>query len=871
MRLPLFISVIIDVVVSSALNIKEVDVNGNYYVQWGDNLALTCVQDTPTFGKLSIDWFLPSQPNRPVEYGNKAHVYRQDQLDSMILVLVVRYVNTDDSGTYICRTGRQEGNQFIEMGRKSVNVIVRKSIVATDCSRDQWIPVLGENTNCWGNDTDCGVPAATVRCIIEAFPAPTIHWRFKGVQLTTGTKYIITTFGITIINPTTEDSGIYTVIARQPQQTAVFDLQISAFSRPRITSGPSIVRTYNNTFVAGREAYLQCLASGQPPPTIHWYHERDPQTELQKANPKRFSVNTNFRIGLLRISEVSFPEDSGSYICRAVIPVPATYYGSTLVTIAEAQIHIEVTLFPTLIPLTTMHSYVELGGTATVQCRVRATTPLDLYFKRFNSSTSYTNGVQAGDKRIRVWREDDVNDPLNHDLFLTIENTTLNDTWNYSCHAVNQGNSSWWNTTIQVMRTPQMLLHSTLNTDSELSGLRFGWRYQGTNVTCISRGMPHPTWTWYRRGEQILNGQNLTFVIVSYDYWDHSQSWLQITPCLYTEHFIYDDYVCKATNIKGTNESKVSFRRASIPGQPRLESYSVTQSTIFLNVSPPVNTGGMATLAYELTYRAFGGPEGWYGPVAYPLDGSRSSGKPKFELTGLLGDTNYQLKLLARSIVGQGIPYSFSITTASSTRPGPVEVIHSATGIYPYGHIVNWIPPLSGGSPILGYRIRVRSVDNDLNLISMVENISPSSSWKVYTPSFNNPYMNYYHLAPLKPDQTYQLIVEAYNHHGYSLDGVDIKQYGYLNRTPTSTPQLQQIFPGERLNYQNSDILSNPANLLMNFKQSDLVPIWYLFETPSADELDPPSLMFSDSSSIYNSHQIILFLGIHTFIAYIFY
>lgn len=44
------------------------------------------------------------------------------------------------------------------------------------------------------------------------------------------------------------------------------------------------------------------------------------------------------------------------------------------------------------------------------------------------------------------------------------------------------------------MQTPQILLHSTLNTDSELSGLRFGWRYQGTNVTCISRGMPHPTW-----------------------------------------------------------------------------------------------------------------------------------------------------------------------------------------------------------------------------------------------------------------------------------------------------------------------------------------------------------------------------------------
>lgn len=101
MRLPLVISVIVDVVVSSALNIKEVDVDGNYYVQWGDNLALTCAQDTPPFGKVSIDWFLPSQLNRPVGYGNKAHVYRQDQLDSMVLVLVVRSVITDDAGTYV--------------------------------------------------------------------------------------------------------------------------------------------------------------------------------------------------------------------------------------------------------------------------------------------------------------------------------------------------------------------------------------------------------------------------------------------------------------------------------------------------------------------------------------------------------------------------------------------------------------------------------------------------------------------------------------------------------------------------------------------------------------------------------------------------
>ncbi|CAH8663142.1 unnamed protein product [Heterobilharzia americana] len=576
--------------------------------------------------------------------------------------------------------------------------------------------------------------------------------------------------------------------------------------RPRITSGPIIVGANKNALVSGTEAYLQCLASGQPQPTIHWYHERDLQTELQKINPNRFSVNTNCRAGLLRISEVSYPEDSGIYKCRAVIPVPAIYSGSTSISTTEAQIHISVALPPILIPLTTMNSYVELGGTARVQCRVRATTPMEFYFKRLNSNASYINGVQPDDKRIRVWREEDVSDPLNHDLFLTIENATLDDTWNYSCHAGNEGNSS----------------------HSEKSGLRFGWRFNATNLTCISRGMPHPTWTWYRRGEQILNGQNSTFVIISYDYWDRSQSWLQITPCLFTEHFVYDEYVCKATNIKGTNEDKVSFQRSSVPGQPTLQSYSVTQSTILLNVGPPINTGGMPTMAYELNYRAFGGPEG--------------------------------------CIVGKGTPYSFSVHTLPSTRPGPVEVVHSTTGIYPYGHIINWIPPVSGGSPILGYRIRVRTVEADLTSITTEENIIPTSRWKAYTPFFNNPYLNYYHLAPLKPDHTYQLIVEAYNRHGYSLDGVDIERYSYLNRTPTSKPQLQQIFPGGRLNYRNSERFSSATNFPMKLRQSDLVPTWFLFVTPPGDELGPPSLLFGIASSAHASYWNVLFLDALTLI-----
>uniref|UniRef100_A0A183A077 Fibronectin type-III domain-containing protein n=1 Tax=Echinostoma caproni TaxID=27848 RepID=A0A183A077_9TREM len=250
----------------------------------------------------------------------------------------------------------------------------------------------------------------------------------------------------------------------------------------------------------------------------------------------------------------------------------------------------------------------------------------------------------------------------------------LDDTWNYTCCARNVGDERRWNTTIQVMQRPQILPRGEVLYTDERSGLRFGWRFNATNLTCASVGMPHPTWTWYRRGEQILNGVNATFQIITWDHWNWSQTWLQVTPCLHTEHFIYDEYVCKATNLRGTNESKVLFQRASVPGQPVLVSYSVTQSVLELNVQPPKQTGGMATLGYELSYTSFGGSGHWYGPVRFPVDASDDQGRPRFRIIGLVGGTGYQFKLAARSIVGSGTPYAFSILTLEATRPGPVQV-----------------------------------------------------------------------------------------------------------------------------------------------------------------------------------------------------
>ncbi|VDP90187.1 unnamed protein product [Echinostoma caproni] len=257
--------------------------------------------------------------------------------------------------------GRQEGEQFVDMGRVVAEVIVQRSIVFTDCPQEQWIPI---NKNASHQMDRAGTvirpqPSVTIRCAIQALPPPIIFWRFKGQPVATGSHYVTSNIGLTLFDPTEQDAGVYTVIAKQPTQTAVFDIRVSVFTQPWITYGPVIVGPYANSMVSGCEAYLQCLADGNPPPTIHWYHQRDPQTELQNLDPHKYFVNTNSRLGMLRVVRVHYPEDSGVYFCRALASVPHMYDGRKNAE-AEAKLTVNVTLRPHLIPLTTMHQFVDV-------------------------------------------------------------------------------------------------------------------------------------------------------------------------------------------------------------------------------------------------------------------------------------------------------------------------------------------------------------------------------------------------------------------------------------------------------------------------------------------------------------------------------
>lgn len=128
--------------------------------------------------------------------------------------------------------GRHENERFVDMGQVYVDVVVQSNIVFTDCPQQQWIPIMRNVPNRTGSSSIMIQPqqSATIRCAIQALPPPVIFWRFKGRSIATGAHYVASSIGLIVFNPTEEDAGLYTVIAKQPSQTAVFDIRVSVFT-----------------------------------------------------------------------------------------------------------------------------------------------------------------------------------------------------------------------------------------------------------------------------------------------------------------------------------------------------------------------------------------------------------------------------------------------------------------------------------------------------------------------------------------------------------------------------------------------------------------------------------------------------------------
>ncbi|KAG1672022.1 Titin [Nymphon striatum] len=168
---------------------------------------------------------------------------------------------------------------------------------------------------------------------VDAEPQSIFTWYLnsKRIQPTPDFKVITKENKSTLIIAETfpDDQGEYTVeaenIAGKSTSTCTLSVHVEE-SEEDDTEPPEFVTNLQDVKVMdGEETKLVCRVSGNPRPKVTWYHN---DREIRSTKAVR-TTTTATGLCELRIPEV-FPEDAGTYVCRAVNEIGETVETATL-------------------------------------------------------------------------------------------------------------------------------------------------------------------------------------------------------------------------------------------------------------------------------------------------------------------------------------------------------------------------------------------------------------------------------------------------------------------------------------------------------------------------------------------------------------
>ncbi|XP_011864485.1 PREDICTED: basement membrane-specific heparan sulfate proteoglycan core protein isoform X4 [Vollenhovia emeryi] len=311
---------------------------------------------------------------------------------------------------------------------------------------------------------------------------------------------------LTIINPTSSDSGIYVCTA-----TSVRGTETSTTARITITSHrepPTIkVRPERQEVSQGTVAEVRCITSGEPGLQVKW------SKYTETMSPRVQQVGDTLRIINVQIS------DRGVYICRVGSPT-GSYEASAIIEVEPREAPI-LELYPQDVQT------VILGGSADLQCRAKAGFPVpELQWSRQDNRPFASNVEQLPGGLLRL------------------SNITANDGGAYICSASNEVGSTSVIAHIEVQSMPVI----TITPKHGILTVKRGSRVR---LMCSASGHPQPNVAWSKH----MNGITI-----------HEYSRTAATPlsAVYEIFSVSSDdegsYTCQATNPVGIAEERVQIR-----------------------------------------------------------------------------------------------------------------------------------------------------------------------------------------------------------------------------------------------------------------------------------------------------------------------
>ena len=435
------------------------------------------------------------------------------------LALVFQRVTPDDAGLYTCIA--QTSNGKISCSAELT--------VQGDVRRLLKTPEAPEVKFQMGDVSAGEGTSAMIEAKISGFPKPLMTWFHDDEEVHADERHKFLeneedeTFALIIKNVQPEDSGEYTLRAKNELGEVTTKAKMTVTSAPKFTKQLS-----NKTVAAGDDFTLEIQFEGYPIPSVKWLKdgveikEEAKRIRIVTESSSESVKKTSSKTSKSKITiEKSTTSDSGNY--SAVISNSCGQQSSFASVGVKALPRFD----------TAMNSVdVKEGETAEFTIKVSG------------SPTPTVSFLKDGQPLVADGNHIKITDDGNGQYRLTISNCSASDVGSYSCSATNDGGCQESSGSLKIKSKPSF--SRSLN-DSEA---KVG--DQDIDFTVIINSSPESQVKWFLNGKQISKDNKDKFEIIS----DGNKHTLRIKEVSMAHS---GNYSCSAENSEGKSETSAKF------------------------------------------------------------------------------------------------------------------------------------------------------------------------------------------------------------------------------------------------------------------------------------------------------------------------